>query len=70
MQPSRIIINNQTYYSEKRVVSYVMSVIDGGRVSGDELSYCYHTRFADGVHVSARRTKSGSDVFTVYEDAS
>jgi len=53
--------------SDSEAMYYVHSVINGGKVSETYKGkqYCFHTQFADGVHVSCVK-RSKSDVFHVY----
>lgn len=49
--------------SDYDALLHVQSVIRGGRISGDGKSYCYVTKFTDGVYVYADKKKA--DIFTV-----
>ena len=62
----KIIIRNQTDRPMADILLYVRSVIETGRISGDEDAYCYHTEFGNVLHVAAQRNKA-SDTFTVWE---
>ena len=63
----KIIIENQTDKPMQDIMPYIQSVIRRGRVSDNEKSYCFVSRFMDGVMVAARRNKA-SDTFIVWDE--
>ena len=68
---SKIIIYNDSTMTDEEVIRRVMSVMADGRVSRDKTSYCAHTYFiASGLCVSADVTKTGTDVFRVWDKVS
>jgi len=61
----RIIIKNDTELKDFEALDVVRQVIMQGRVSGNEQeSYCYVTKFSDGIVVYADKLKC-SDKFRV-----
>jgi len=52
----KLIIHVGDNVDESTALVYVGQVIRGGRISGD--SYCYHTAWESGIHVSSRRNKA------------
>ena len=61
----KIIIDNRTDKPMQDILPYVQSVINMGRVSGNETSYCYVSKFKDDVMVAAEKNKA-SDTFIVW----
>ena len=66
----KLIIENRTEMPMLDVLNYVATVIHSGKISktGKGEQYCFHTSFADGVHVSAWKNKS-SDRLVVWQEA-
>ena len=67
---SRIIINNRSRVSDFKALELVQKAIEPGRISNDNTQYCYCTRIqypstGEVFHVSATRTKSGTDSFDI-----
>lgn len=62
-----IIIRNASDMPMADCLPYIETVIRLGRVSDDEKSYCFVTRFIDDVLVAANRRKC-SDVFTIWKE--
>lgn len=61
----RIIIENRSNASDKRVLKAVADVIDLGRISNNEKQYCYLTTFFDGLKISTDLNKA-SDRFVAW----
>jgi len=63
---TKIIIRNQSLtHSDVEVVRAALSVIEGGRVSGNSTCYCFCTRFNDGLVIYANKNKL-SDTLTAF----
>lgn len=62
---SRIIINNKTDMRDYYALEYVKCAVHQGKISGNHDEYCYHSGFSNGVHVFAKKTKSGTHTFTI-----
>lgn len=73
---SRIIINNKSNMDDLDAIYRVASVIGYGRISTGTYGpqYCFMTVFTKAtgqeIQVSARRTKGGTDTFTVVDGGS
>lgn len=66
---SRIIINYDDDIPDENAIHYVEAVISMGRCSGlNEEKYCCVSKFKDGTIVVADRTKTGTDVFRLYQE--
>ena len=63
---SRILINNRAGISDLMALKIVSEVVLMGRVSVNNTQYCFHSEFGGGLHVHARRTPEGSDVFDLW----
>ena len=71
-QAEKLIIENRTDKSMAEVLSYVKSVLDMGRISGNNNEqYCYHCGFeGDNVYVSAfRNAQSDRLVVSTHNNA-
>lgn len=67
MMNSKIIINIQDdSISQLEALDYVKLVMSLGRISGDNESYCYCSKFTDGTVVLADKKKS--DIFYIRKD--
>ena len=64
----RIIINHSNDITPYDATLYVNAVIEMGRVSKDNTSFCFCTRFKDDVVALADTTKAGTDKFYVYKE--
>ena len=58
-----ILIHKSDDISDYDALLHIQSVIRDGRISNNEKSYCYVTKFADGFIVYADKKKA--DIFTV-----
>lgn len=68
---SKIIIHNNSRLTDNIAVQTVGRVIHNDLISGDRDHYCYHTTFHPGfngkpLHVSCKKTKSGTYTFYIY----
>lgn len=67
MMNDKIIINIQDdSISQLEALDYVKLVMSLGRISGDNESYCYCSKFTDGTLVLADKKKS--DIFYIRKD--
>lgn len=67
MMNDKIIINIQDdSISQLEALDYVKLVMSLGRISGDNESYCYCSKFTDGTVVLADKKKS--DIFYIRRD--
>lgn len=66
---NKVIIENRTDKTMVEAVSYVLSVMQAGRISGsgDKKQYCYTTLFKGGIYVSAFLNKN-SDRFVIHRN--
>jgi hypothetical protein len=64
---TKLIIDNRTDKTTDEILSYVATVINGGRVSNYGKQYCYATVFKDGIVVYSDLNKK-SDKLTVLYD--
>lgn len=55
----RIIISIRINEPEAKALQYVQKVMNMGKISGNNDTYCYITTFNDGTVVSSRKTKTG-----------
>jgi len=64
-----MILKNESRLSDLDAMDRIRTVIAGGRVSVDnnQPSYCFITKWADGITVWAMRLKSGTDKFGVLD---
>ena len=60
-----IIEFDEKHVTSSEAMASVAAVISAGRISCDGEAFCYLTRFADGLRVSARKNAK-SDKFTVW----
>ena len=61
---TKLIIKNNSNYTDIESIYFVRNVMNTGRVSGE--SYCLVTTFnANAIRVFASRTKSGTYIFRV-----
>lgn len=63
--PKLIIKNETTFLSDLEALTYVIEVVDRGRISNYNKQYCYVTSWPNGVVVIAQQTKKGTDTFIV-----
>lgn len=63
----RLIINNHTDLPMDIVLVRASRIVGEGRISGNGESYCYATRFKDGVSCYAKRNKT-SDTLTFLKE--
>lgn len=64
----RIIINHSDDITPYDATLYVSAIIEMGRVSKDNTSFCLCTRFSDKTIALADTTKAGTDKFYVYKE--
>lgn len=64
----RIIINHKDDITPYDATLYVNEVMKMGRVSKDNTSFCFCTRFKDETIVIADTTKTGTDTFLIYRE--
>lgn len=71
MEPEKAIIHNYTSRPLAEALSRVQQAMEKGLISGSEekQQHCYVTVFADNVTVQCKRNESGSETFTVREEA-
>ena len=58
---SKFIIDIRDDIGDYEAIECLMSVVAEGRISKGETLYCYHTKFYNGIHVSAMEKRKGSD---------
>jgi len=63
----KLIIDNQTDLEMQRILDYVKNVIQAGRISNYGKQYCYLTKFADGINISAYLNPK-SDRLVIWKD--
>lgn len=62
----RIIINNDAGVPEDEAVTYVLAVMNQGRISGDGKHWCYATSFAKCMVWAREPYASGTQTFDIY----
>ena len=67
----KLIIENLTDWDDEQAMDFVMDVIRGGLVSGEDTAtgeqYCYLSIFFGGTNVSVTKHKSGTQKFTIWK---
>lgn len=58
--------------AELEALDYASEVIKAGRISHNSMGqqYCYHTRFGNGVNVSAFKPSNRTDTLVIYKEKS
>ena len=65
-EDTKVIVRNQSlHHTDLEVIKRVVSIMEGGRISGNGTCYCFLSVYPDGLHISAVRNKV-SDTFTAY----
>lgn len=65
----KMIIKNDSRLTDNNALIYVSDVISKGRISNDGKCYCLATTYIEGVVVTCRVSRNGTDIIRVSDNA-
>jgi hypothetical protein len=66
----RLILNIDESVSEEDALRYVVKVVQEGRISETKngKQFCFYTVFNENCHVSATKSKTGTETFKIWKN--